>query len=114
MSTQARTPDGNRAIADAVQLFESITDADSPYDLDVNTYLLVDSSGGAVTVNLPSARNGDILTISHPSGGTFAVTVNPAAGELIDGAASDTLGADGITSYRATRTAAGAFGWGSI
>jgi len=115
MSKTVRSPDGHVKAADAVQLFVSITDADSPYDLAQDVYLLADSAAAPVTVNLPTAREGDILTVSHPAGATQDVVLNPVAGETIDGVAgARTISANGITSFRALRSAAGVFGWSEI
>jgi len=113
MSTNARTPDGFKKVADGVQVVATIAAADSPYDLASDTYLIANSTAGPITVNLPSAKNGDILTVSHPAGVTNDVTLVPQADELP--AAPIVISANGETSFRAIRTVDGSgdpiFGW---
>ncbi|MBU2559237.1 MAG: hypothetical protein KJ578_15780 [Bacteroidetes bacterium] len=76
----------------------SIDDTDSPYSLLVATdVLLVDSSGGPVTVNLPAIAGVDAgkrFTIVDYGGnaGANAITVDGAGAETINGAATQTMG----------------------
>lgn len=71
----------------------NITNGNSPYTLNARTAKLhVDTSGGAVTINLPSAADiahgGDVIIID--AGGSSgvagkAITVTPTAGQTING-----------------------------
>ena len=67
----------------------SITSSDSPFTADSNdTMILVDSSGGAVTVVLPAKAADRRITVkdSNGSASTNQITVQPGGGgELIDG-----------------------------
>ena len=73
----------------AFQNIQSITNADSPYTAGTNdeTIILVDTSGGAVTVNLPaSASNTNrIFTFKKTSSDANQITLDPNASETIDG-----------------------------
>lgn len=114
MSTKARTPDGHKKVAEGVQNSVAIDDNASPYDLPVDTYLTADSTNGPITVNLPSAKNGDILTIAHPAGVANDVTLQAAANEQIDeGPGPLAINTNGATSFRAVNSA-GTFGWNQI
>jgi len=78
-----------------------ITNSDSPYTLATTQdgeLISVDTSGGAVTVNLPSiatAGNGWRITIKKSTGDGNAVTVTPNGTDTINLGASDTLGVSG-------------------
>ena len=67
----------------------SIDNNDSPYNLRLNEFCWIDTSGGAITVALPSsADNGDKITIMDKKG-TFAtnnVTVTKDSAHTIMGA----------------------------
>jgi hypothetical protein len=55
--------------------------------LHADDYILVDSTAGAVTVTLPTARNGLQFTILRTAGANN-VTIVPSGAETINGAAS--------------------------
>lgn len=65
----------------------SITNADSPYTVPVGTkILLVNASGGAVTVNLPTAANtGHILEIYKTDSSANLITLDPNGAQTIAG-----------------------------
>jgi len=117
MSKTVRSPDGHVKAADAVQLFVSITDADSPYTpANSNEYISVDSSGGAVSINFPVAGQGGIFTVNIAVGGSDVTFSGLASGTTINGASSQTItgGTPGAYSFRAVADSTGALGWRSI
>lgn len=73
-----------------------ITVADSPYAVDpLDVFIGVNSTGGAITVDLPSAASapGRVIEIYDVDGfaNTNNITVQPDGAELISGAASQTI-----------------------
>lgn len=73
--------------------------ADSPYTVPANvSYLAVNTSGGAITINLGAAeaRNGVALIIKDVSGDAAAnnITINPDGAETIDELASIAVNVD--------------------
>lgn len=74
-----------------------IDDSDSPYTVgESEDLILVDSSGGAVTVILPAASASNIkghYTIKDAAGSaaTHNITINPNGVQTLDGASSVTL-----------------------
>jgi len=52
--------------------------------------VLVNSSGGAVTITLPAPTNGRVLIVKDSTGSAYVnnITINPNASETIDGASS--------------------------
>lgn len=92
----------------------AITDLDSPYSIPTvtlsnvtgtpqiayNQVVLVDASGGAVTVNLPDASlcQGKTITVKRVEGGSNVITI--ASADDIDGSGSDLLASSyGVASY---------------
>ena len=76
------------------QTVVSKTNADSPYTvLSSDQNILVDTSGGAITINLPAAAssNGRILTIKKTSNDFTACTIDGNASETIDGSTTTTI-----------------------
>jgi len=62
-----------------------ITSAQSPYAASANQTIVVDASGGAVVINLPSLGLGQFVQVAQDSNTAFTntITVNPpAAGHL--------------------------------
>jgi len=112
---QARTPDGHSRGITPVQTSSQITNADSPYDVAQGEYVAVDATGGGTTVRFPTARAGGIMTVFVIAVGVNNVSIFPVAGETINGNISLLgLTALGPISFRAVRTAAGAYGWRQI
>lgn len=71
---------------------KNLTSADSPYSADTYySVILCDCSGGAITVNLPSAGEGYVYRIKKTDSSGNAVTVSPATGDTIEGASSASL-----------------------
>lgn len=73
-----------------------ITVADSPYSVaPLDVFIGVDTSGGAITVNLPPASSsaGRVIEVYDISGfaNTTSFVVQPSGGDLISGAASQTI-----------------------
>jgi hypothetical protein len=71
---------------------ENLTVADSPATGEVAKHYLVDTTGGPITITLPSGEDGAIVKFSD-SGEDFSdnnLTIVPAAGEEIDGYGPDT------------------------
>jgi len=71
---------------------ENLVAADSPATGEVAKHYLVDTTGGPITVTLPSGEDGAIVKFSD-SGEDFSdnnLTIVPAAGEEIDGYGPDT------------------------
>lgn len=71
----------------------------SPYvPLPTDTFLLVDTSGGPITINMPAAstRNGVPLTVKDDSGNasTNNITINLNGAETVDGLAPWLVNAD--------------------
>jgi hypothetical protein len=72
----------------------SITNASSPFDLsDATPYVSTNSTGGAITINLPAGIDGRKVTIFDTNGSavTNNVTINRAGSDTINGATSTTL-----------------------
>lgn len=94
---------------------KTIAFGDSPYTvLDTDHYIGVDSSGGAVVIDLPTtatgAKNGRELVIKDESGdaASNAITIQIAGGALIDSAASLILSADHASASLVANGATGA------
>lgn len=73
----------------------TVTNTDSPYTAQLgDQIILVDESGGAVTVTLPAPTwEGESYTIKQITGGANNTTVDTAGSETIDGASSIALDA---------------------
>jgi len=69
----------------------SITNSDSPYTVTTETLVLADASSGAITVNLPAANNGVVVTVKKTDSSVNAVTLDGNGSETIDGAATQVL-----------------------
>ena len=57
----------------------------------VNDVVLVNASGSAVNITLPSPASGKILTIKKTDAGLNVVNILPSASETIDGATAKTI-----------------------
>lgn len=91
------TPSGGSSTLSIV----SIDNTDSPYSV-ANTVdiLLVDTSGGAVEVDLPasSGNDGESLIIQYTDTGlSNAITIDPNASDTINGSSTTTLNTEGET-----------------
>jgi hypothetical protein len=62
-----------------------ITTADSPYQLTTNVVVVADTTGGAIIINLNVIDDYEHPTYYIKCVGAFPITVNPPAGELING-----------------------------
>lgn len=73
----------------------TVTNADSPYTAQLgDQIILVDESGGAVTVTLPAPTwEGESYTIKQITGGANNTTIDTAGSETIDGSASQSIAA---------------------
>ena len=83
-----------------IQNVSQITVADTPYTVaPLDVFIGADSSGGAITVNLPPATSnaGRVIEVYDIAGfaNTINITVQPTGGALISGAASQVI----ATSY---------------
>lgn len=92
-TTYAMAPQLNMAINPAVVSTTAIDDTDSPYTvLDADRVILVDCSGGAVTLDLPAAATatGRVIAVKDSSGdaATNNITIDGNASETIDGSAT--------------------------
>ena len=115
MSNQVRTPEGFKGASDSVQRLRTITDADSPFDMEPSTYLNADSTAGVININLPTARAGGTITVNFPAAAINNVTLNAQAGEEINGGALPlTFGVNGAVTLAAVRGATGVFGWAGV
>ena len=108
MTNPVRTPDGfGRRPAD-VKTAIPVSPAISPYDWQSADDLLLATGGGPVTINLPSARKGGVLTIVHSGALANNVTLVPVAGEAVSGGSPNlVINANGTTSFQATKDVAG-------
>jgi len=71
---------------------ESIDNTDSPVTAEISKHYLCDVSTASITVNLPAGADGSSIRFSDATGDmslTNVVTLNPAAGETINGYAAD-------------------------
>lgn len=70
----------------------AVTNADSPVTAAIGDWIIADTTGGAITINLPavpstvSPRGEDVRITDTGNAGANNVTVNAAAGDLINGA----------------------------
>ena len=76
---------------------------------DAEMILLVDATGGAVTITLPTAvgRTGQAYEVKRTSAGANAVTVDGAGTETIDGALTASL----ATQYATVRVVSDGTNW---
>jgi hypothetical protein len=74
-----------------------LTSANSPFFADSGNVFVADTTGGDVTVNLPSAADslGQIIFVSK-SGSANQLIVVPGGGELVGGAAQQVVTLDGL------------------
>ena len=87
-----------------------IDNGDSPYALTTSTTqtVLVDASGGPVTVTLPAvASSGLDISIKKTDASVNAATIDPNGAETVDGAATLDL----TSQYESVRLADGSAGW---
>ena len=80
------------AMEGGVRGVRTIDDTDSPYTVVATDSVLVcDTTGGAITVNLPAAADvpGQQLTVKKVSGGVNAVTLDGNGAEEIDGSTTN-------------------------
>ena len=65
----------------------SIDNTDSPYTASINEFISCDASGGAITVNLPTAvgNAGIQISVCKKDSSSFEITVNPNGSETING-----------------------------
>lgn len=112
-ASPVRTPDGLKRNLEAAAEVVSITDADSPYTMGANEYLIADSTAGPISVNLPDAKQGGEITVNHPAGVANDVTVVAESDQTVNGGALGgnlILNTNGFSTFRAARDA-GVFGW---
>jgi len=86
---------------------DSITNADSPHAVALNTELFVDASGGAITVNFPAASTwtaGDTITVIVTDA-TTTTTLDGSASETISGATTQPLTTTCAVTIRCNGTA---------
>lgn len=102
-STYRSIPRLNRALNHARRNFTDIDNTDSPYTaLAADATILVDCSGGAVTVNLPAVASSSkrVIVVKDASGDSNSnnITIDGNASETIDGSTTLTLS----TNYAST------------
>jgi len=69
----------------------TVTKVTANYTASDGEIVLVDASGGAVTVTLPTPSNGARVRVKKIDASTNTVTVSPSGTETIDGASSHTI-----------------------
>ena len=69
----------------------NVTSKTGNYTASDGDIVLVDASGGAVTITLPSPTAGAKVRVKKTDASTNVVTVSPSAAETIDGASSDSI-----------------------
>jgi len=69
----------------------SVVSKSSDYTASNNEFVLVDASGGAVTITLPSPSSGGKVGVKKTDSSTNTVTISPSGSETIDGASSLTI-----------------------
>jgi len=69
----------------------NVTSQSADYTASDGDVVLVDASGGAVTITLPSPSSGARVRVKKTDSSANAVTVSPSASETIDGASSHTI-----------------------
>jgi hypothetical protein len=86
-----------------------ITNASSPYTVLNARYIATNSTGGAITINLPTGTDGRILTVFDTNGtaGTNNITINRASTNTINGGTSTTL----TTNYQSVTLIFNAGNW---
>ena len=58
---------------------------------DYNQVVLVDPTAGPVTVYMPATAEGGKVAIKNVTGSTNPITIRPAAGDFVEGGASETM-----------------------
>lgn len=86
----------------------AITNADTPYSVVATDHvILCNSSGGAVTINLPASTDGRVILAKNTVAGGGGCTLDGSGAETIDGAATYALDVD----YEAVILVGDGTGW---